>query len=71
MECPNVVIIDYQVFKQDRVHYTKLSGKVYVNALLYHADLFFTTEVVNLGEEVEETSTVHQDETVKPNQVKR
>ena len=40
-----------QIFEQDGVHLTPTSGRVFVNALLYNADAFFSAEIVNLGDE--------------------
>ena len=40
-----------QIFEQDGVHLTPTSGRVYVNALLYNADAFFSAEIVNLGDD--------------------
>jgi hypothetical protein len=42
-----------QVFEQDGVHLTRSSGRVFVNAILYNAESFFKTEVVDLDEEME------------------
>ena len=58
MDRVNVGMIDgpikmSQVFEQDGVHLTATSGKVFVNALLYNADTFFTAELVDLEENME------------------
>ena len=42
-----------QTFENDGVHLTVSAGKVFVNALLYNADAFFNTDVINLEEEME------------------
>ena len=47
-----------QVFEDDGIHFTKTSGKVFVNAILYNADAYFTAEVINLEEEKEMDETV-------------
>ena len=52
-----------QVFEQDGVHLTRSSGKVFVNAILYNAESFFKTEVVDLDEEMEGPQNV--DKTAK------
>ena len=42
-----------QLFKQDGVHFTPSSGKVFINTLLFNADAFFNAEVINLDEDME------------------
>ena len=75
MDLPNVGKIDApvkmsQVFEQDGVHFTESSGRVYVNALLYNADAFFTAEVINLEEDMETGQKKTQaEETTTPNQI--
>ncbi len=39
------------------MHFTPSSGKVFVNTILYNADAFFNTEVVDLDEDMEASST--------------
>ena len=68
MDRPNVGRIEApikmsQVFEKDGIHFTESSGKVYVNALLYNADSFFTAEIINLEEEIERSNTQKEDET--------
>ena len=49
-----------QIFEQDGVHLTPSSGKVFVNTMLFNADAFFNTEVVDLEEDME-TNTTEKD----------
>jgi hypothetical protein len=46
-----------QVFEEDGVHLTASSGRVFVNALLYNADTFFNTEIIQLDEDMEVNGT--------------
>jgi hypothetical protein len=42
-----------QSFVADGVHLTEDSGRTFVNMLLFNAENFFETEVMNLDEETE------------------
>jgi hypothetical protein len=42
-----------QVFEEDGVHFMAFSGRVFVNALLFNADTFFNTEIIDLDEDME------------------
>jgi hypothetical protein len=61
-----------QVFEKEGIHFTESSGKLYVNALQVSADSFFTTEIINLEEEIERSNTQTGDETAgKPEQLSK
>ena len=51
-----------QVFEKDGVHFTPSSGKVFVNTILYNADAYFNTEVVELNEDMEESAMEVEEE---------
>jgi hypothetical protein len=60
MGCPNVSKLETllrvsQIFEDDGVHLTPTSGRLFVNAILFAADNFFKTEIVNLGDEAIES----------------
>jgi hypothetical protein len=58
MGMQNVSKIDILVklslaFKKDVVHFTENAGKLYVNTLLYNAEVFFKAELIELENEME------------------
>ena len=70
MNCHNVSKIEgpikmSQIFETDGVHLTETSGKVFVNALLYHAEALFTAEVIDLENEKMEEDGESDGETDK------
>ena len=73
MDLQNVAKIDCpikmsQIFEADGVHLTPTSGKVFVNALLFNADAYFTAELINLEEDTEEMEEGDEIELARPTQ---
>ena len=52
-----------QMFQQDGVHFTPTSGKVFVNTMLFNADTFFNTEIVELEENMDTSSSKVSEDT--------
>ena len=52
-----------QMFEQDGVHFTPSSGKVFVTTMLFNADTFFNTEIVELVEDMDTSSSKVSEDT--------